>query len=223
MVGLPTKKGCPRMHSYRSLWLAAVTVLAGAVLMGCSTGPSLPPASNISAAASSTPASEYIIGPGDVLDIFVWHNTDLTRQMPVRPDGRISMPLIGDMTAVGKTPVQLAGELQVKLKPFVNDPLVTVIPTSFVGLFTRQIRVVGEAIQPRAIPFRSNMTVLDVMIEVGGLTKYADGDRAVLVRATSGKQQSYQVHLDSLVRDGNVSQNVDMQPGDILIIPQRFF
>ena len=169
-------------------------------------------------------AQEYIIGPGDVLDIFVWHNADLTRQMPVRPDGRISMPLVGDTLVVGKTPAALSAELQDKLKPYIIEPLVTVIPTSFVGLFTRQIRVIGEASQPRALPFRSSMTVLDVMIEVGGLTRYADGDRAVLVRqGPGGQQQSYRVRLDSLIHDGDIAQNVDMQPGDILIIPQRSF
>jgi polysaccharide export outer membrane protein len=168
-------------------------------------------------------AQEYVIGPGDVLDIFVWRNSDLTRQIPVRPDGRISMPLVGDTLVVGKTPAVLAAELQDKLKAFIQDPLVTVIPTSFVGLFTRQIRVIGEASQPRALAYRSSMTVLDVMIEVGGLTRYADGDRAVLVRQAAGQQQSYRVRLDTLIRDGDISQNVDMQPGDILIIPQRLF
>jgi len=178
-----------------------------------------------SMAATNLPtAQEYVIGPGDVLDIFVWHNADLTRQMPVRPDGRIAMPLVGDTIVVGKTPAALSAELQDKLKPYIIDPLVTVIPTQFVGLFTRQIRVIGEASQPRALAYRSSMTVLDVMIEVGGLTRYADGDRAVLVRqGTGGQQQSYRVKLDSLVRDGDITQNVDMQPGDILIIPQRLF
>jgi polysaccharide export outer membrane protein len=117
----------------------------------------------------------------------------------------------------------MAAELQDKLKPYIIDPLVTVIPTQFVGLFTRQIRVIGEAAQPRALPYRSSMTVLDVMIEVGGLTRYADGDRAVLVRQGTGGQQSYRVKLDTLIKDGDITQNVDMQPGDILIIPQRFF
>ena len=174
---------------------------------------------------SAAPAdtANYRIGPGDVLNVFVWHNTDLSAQMPVRPDGRISLPLIGDIVAAGTTPTDLAAQIQDKLKAYVKDPLVTVIPTQFVGLFTRQVRVIGEAVQPRAIPYSASMTALDVMIAVGGLTKYADGNRAVLVRAIDGKQQSYQVHLDSLVRDGDVSQNVALQPGDILIIPQRFF
>jgi len=201
--------------------LSALCIGGLMLLAGCARGPTLP-----SATADAGPpeaSSQYVIGPGDVLDIFVWHNTDLTRQIPVRPDGRISMPLIGDALAVGKTPTALAAELQDQLKPYVKDPLVTVIPVQFVGLFTRQIRVVGEAVQPKALAYRSKMTALDVIIEVGGLTKYADGDRAVLVRNTNGQQQSYTVHLDSLVRDGDVSQNVAMAPGDILIIPQRFF
>ena len=168
-------------------------------------------------------AAEYIIGPGDTLDIFVWHNADLSRTMPVRPDGRIGMPLVGETVAVGKTPAALAAELQDKLMPFVVDPLVTVIPTQFVGLFTKQIRVIGEAAMAKAISFRTAMTTLDVLIEVGGLTRYADGDRSVLVREVNGKQTSYRVRLDSLIRDGNIGANVDMQPGDILIIPQRYF
>lgn len=133
------------------------------------------------------------------------------------------MPLIGDVVAAGKAPMALADEIKEKLKPFIKDPIVTVTPTQFFGPVARQIRVIGEAAQPRAIPFSANMTVLDVMIAVGGLTKYADGDRAVIVRVENGTQQTYHVHLDGLIRDGDVTQNVAMQPGDILIIPQRFF
>jgi len=201
---------------FQALWLAFMVLLAGCA----GRGTPLP-----SSTAYTTPptTSEYVIGPGDVLDVFVWHNADLTRQMPVRPDGRIAMPLVGDTVAVGKTPQVLSAEIQDKLKPYIRDPLVTIIPTQFVGLFTRQIRVIGEAAQPRALPYRSSMTALDVMIEVGGLTRYADGDRAVLVRQVNGQQQSFRVRLDSLVRDGDITQNVDMQPGEILIIPQRFF
>lgn len=203
--------------SFQAIWLAALTFLAGCANVG--------PISSVPAASGGNPqnASEYIIGPGDALDIFVWHNPDLTRQMPVRPDGRIAMPLVGDIVAVGKTPQALASEVQDKLMPYIKDPLVTVIPTQFVGLFTKQIRVIGEAAQPKALSFRSSMTALDVMIEVGGLTKFADGDRAILVRQVNGKQESYRVKLDALIRDGDIKQNVDMQPGDILIIPQRYF
>jgi polysaccharide export outer membrane protein len=202
---------------FQALWLAALVFLAGCAGVG--------PTSSVSPTAGTNPqsTSEYVIGPGDTLDIFVWHNADLTKQMPVRPDGRIAMPLVGDTVAVGKTPAALSAEIQDKLKPYIRDPLVTVIPTGFVGLFTRQVRVIGEASQPRALPFRSSMTALDVMIEVGGLTKYADGNRAVLVRNVDGKQQSFRLRLDSLIRDGDINQNIDMLPGDILIIPQRFF
>jgi polysaccharide export outer membrane protein len=203
--------------------MKAVAVACLFVLTACSSGPrtsGLPP---LTASMTSPDASQYAIGPGDVLDIFVWHNADLTRQIIVRPDGAISMPLIGDAVAVGRTPTALAMDIQERLKPFVRDPLVTVIPVQFVGLFTRQIRVVGEALAPKALPYSSQMTVLDVMIEVGGLTKYADGNRTVLVRMVDGKQQSYTLALDSLVRDGDVTKNVAMAPGDILIIPQRFF
>jgi polysaccharide export outer membrane protein len=203
---------------FQALWLALTLFLAA-----CNSTPTATLAPSMAVTNLPT-AAEYVIGPGDVLDIFVWHNNDLTRSIPVRPDGRISMPLVGDTLVVGKTPAGLAAELQDKLKPYIIDPLVTVIPTQFVGLFTRQVRVIGEAAQPRALPYRSSMTVLDVMIEVGGLTRYADGDRAVLVRqAAGGTQQSYRVRLDSLIKDGDITQNVDIQPGDVLIIPQRTF
>jgi polysaccharide biosynthesis/export protein len=203
----------------RALILYAAVALAA----GCSEERTLPPAALSVSPASYANVSDYRIGPGDQLKIVVWHNADLSGEVPVRPDGRISMPLVGDAVAAGKTPMDLADELGNKLKPYIKDPLVTVTPTQFVGPIARQIRVIGEAVQPRAIPYSSNMTVLDVMIAVGGLTRYADGDRAVIVRVENGKQQTYHVHLDGLIRDGEVSQNVAVQPGDILIIPQRFF
>src|SRR5262245_9894009 len=195
------------------------------VVVGCGNVDQLPAsvAAGQRIASTQNAAAQYVIGAGDVLDIFVWHNADLSRQMPVRPDGRIAMPLLGDTVAIGKTPGQLASEIQDKLRAYIRDPLVTVIPIRFVGTFARQIRVIGEAGRPQAIPYRSSMTVLDVMIQVGGLTRYADGDRAVLVRQVNGEQTTMRVRLSSLVRDGDIEQNVDMQPGDILIIPQRFF
>ncbi|HEY1614627.1 MAG TPA: XrtA/PEP-CTERM system exopolysaccharide export protein [Rhizomicrobium sp.] len=197
--------------------------LAALVLSGCSDEQVLPAVGITASTASYENASDYRIGPGDNVNVVVWHNADLSGQIPVRPDGRISMALLGDIVAAGKTPMELAKEIQEKLKPFVKDPLVTVTPTQFVGPIARQIRVIGEAVQPRAIPYSSNMTVLDVMIQVGGLTRYADGDRAEIVRLVGGIQKTYHVHLDGLIRDGDVAQNVAMQPGDILIIPQRFF
>ncbi|MGH6878577.1 MAG: XrtA/PEP-CTERM system exopolysaccharide export protein [Rhizomicrobium sp.] len=203
----------------RALALFVVTIFA----VGCSSEATLPTAAITPSATSYSTAADYRIGPGDQLNVVVWHNADLSGQVPVRPDGRISIPLVGDVVAAGKTPMALADEIKDKLKPYIKDPLVTVTPTQFVGPIARQIRVIGEAVQPRAIPYSSNMTLLDVMIAAGGLTRYADGDRAVIVRVVNGVQKTYHVHLDELIRDGDVSQNVAMQPGDILIIPQRFF
>lgn len=203
----------------RALALCAAIPLA----TGCTEEITLPTAAVGASSASYANGSDYRIGPGDLLNVVVWHNAELSGPVPVRPDGRISIPLVGDVVAAGKTPMDLANELKDKLKPFVKDPLVTVTPTQFVGPIARQVRVIGEAAQPRAIPYSSNMTLLDVMIAAGGLTRYADGDRAEIVRNENGVQKTYHVHLDSLIRDGDVSQNVAIQPGDILIIPQRFF
>jgi polysaccharide export outer membrane protein len=166
---------------------------------------------------------EYRIGPGDSLEITVWHNQDLSGKVVVRPDGGISMAIIGDVVATGKTPTQLAKDLQDKLKNYVQNPIVTVSPTEFVGPTARQIRVIGEAAEPKALPYKTNMTLLDVVIEIGGLSRYADGGRAVIVRVEKGVQKTYRVDLDGLVRDGDIEKNVAMQPGDVLIIPQRFF
>jgi polysaccharide export outer membrane protein len=174
--------------------------------------------------AGGTPATApYRIGPGDRLRVFVWGNPGLSDEVPVRPDGRISTPLLEDVVAADKTPAELARELEQELSAFVADPLVTVIVTDFVGPFTQQVRVVGEAAEPQAIPFRDDMTMLDVMIAVGGLTEFAAGNRATLVRTADGKEQQYRVRLDDLVRDGDISANVAMRPGDVVIIPETFF
>lgn len=207
-----------------NMYLRALALCAAfSMLTGCSDELTLPPVGITASTASYENSSDYRLGPGDVVNVVVWHNTDLSSQVPVRPDGRISMPLLGDVVAAGKTPMDLAKEIKDKLKPYVKDPLVTVTPTQFVGPIARQVRVIGEAVQPRAVPYSSNMTLLDVMIAVGGLTRYADGDRAVIVRLEKGTQKTYHVHLDGLIRDGDVSENVALEPGDVLIIPQRFF
>jgi polysaccharide biosynthesis/export protein len=147
----------------------------------------------------------------------------LTSTVPVRPDGRISVPLVEDMPAVGKTPTILARDIEQVLKQYVQEPIVNVIVTGFVGPFGQQIRVVGEAAKPQAIAFRANMSLLDVMIDVGGLTRFAAGNRAVIVRKVEGKDQEQRVRLDDLIKDGDVSANVRVLPGDILIIPQSYF
>lgn len=199
---------------FRAAGLTAVLVVAG-----CHNAPPLPPAPP----ASALPSNEYIIGPGDKLTIFVWRNPELSISVDVRPDGRLSIPLVEDVVAIGKTPTQLARELEQRLSKYIKEPVVTVIAQGFVGPFSEQVRVIGEAAEPRALPYRTDMTVLDAMIEVGGLTRYAAGNDSVIVRTANGKQFTYAVHLDSLIRDGDVSSNVALQPGDILIIPERLF
>lgn len=173
--------------------------------------------------SSPSSSTQYIIGPGDALKIFVWRNPDLSTDVPVRPDGRISIPLLDDIDCTGKTPTQLSAEIETKLKKFVTDPRVTVIVTSFYGAYDEQVRVVGEASQPKAIPYKSHMTVLDAMIEVGGLTQFASGNRATIVRRINGQETSINIRLADLLKDGDVSANVDLRPGDIIIIPQSFF
>ena len=173
----------------------------------------------------AAPASQtnYIIGPGDSLQVFVWKNPELSTSVPVRPDGRISIPLVEDIECAGKTPTQLARDVEERLKKYVVDPIVTVIVHGFVGPYTEQIRIVGEAAQPKALPYRANMSVLDAMIEVGGLGKAASGNRATLVRRVNGQQTSTRIRLADLLKDGDLSANTALQPGDIIIIPQTFF
>lgn len=170
-------------------------------------------------------ADEYIIGAGDQLSVFVYRNPDLSEGgVAVRPDGRISTPLIEDIVAAGKKPKELARELEKRLAKFIQDPNVTVIVRSFVGPPDRQVRVIGEATDPIAIPFRDHMTLLDVMIATRGLTKFAAGNRAAIVRVDpDGKRRSINVRLNDLIRDGDISQNIEMTPGDTLIIPQSWF
>jgi polysaccharide biosynthesis/export protein len=199
--------------------IRAMTAAIALVVSGCGGAPPLPSAPP----ASSLPSAEYRIGPGDSLNIFVWRNPELTVTVPVRPDGRLSIPLVEDVVAIGKTPTALAREFEKRLAKYVKEPLVTVIAEGFVGPIPDQIRVIGEAAQPRALPYRADMTVLDAMIAVGGLTRYAAGNDSVIVRTVNGEQNTYSVHLSSLIRDGDVASNVALEPGDILIIPQRLF
>jgi polysaccharide export outer membrane protein len=196
-------------------------LLAAAVLStaGCGGAPELPPAPP----ASSLPSAEYRIGPGDSLNIFVWRNPELTVTVPVRPDGRVSIPLVEDVVAIGKTPTSLAREYEQRLGKYIREPLVTVIVSGFVGPIPDQVRIIGEASQPRSLPYRADMTVLDAVIAVGGLTRYAAGNDSLIVRTVNGVQTTYAVHLRDLIRDGDITSNVALQPGDILIIPQRLF
>lgn len=170
------------------------------------------------------PTSEYVIGPGDHLQVFVYDAPTLSAgDTPVRPDGRISMPLVPEMVAAGKTPLQLSKDIAEVMKTYIKDPNVSVIVHSFVGPMARQIKVIGEATDPIALPYSDHMTVLDVMISAKGLTRYAAGNSAIIVRKVDGKQVTIKVRLYDLIKQGDVSQNVEMRPGDTLIIPQSFF
>jgi polysaccharide export outer membrane protein len=192
-----------------------------ALATSCSTAPA--PKNIASSAPVVADASEYVIGPGDVLEIFVWQNPDLSVTVPVRPDGRISVPLLQDVEAAQKTPPQLAQDISKGLTEFVQRPEVTVIVKEFIGPYSQQVRVIGEAVKPQAIPYRARMSVLDVMIAVGGLTQFAAGNRAIIVRRVGDREEELPVNLDSLLKDGDISANVQVMPGDILIIPQSWF
>ena len=165
----------------------------------------------------------YLIGPGDGLNIFVWRNPDLSRSVTVRPDGRVSIPLVEDLEVTGKTPTKLARQIEKELSVYVKDPIVTVIVSGFLGPYSQQVRVIGEASQPRALPYRENMTLLDLMIAVGGLTEFASGNRSKITRIVDGQQKQIEVRIDDLIKDGDISANVDLLPGDILIIPESWF
>jgi len=172
-------------------------------------------------AARAHPA--YLIGPGDALQVFVWGNPDLSATVPVRPDGQITLPLVPNMPAAGRTSLEVAKAVEGELKKYVKDPIVSVMITGFKGTYAQQVRVVGEAAKPQALQYNDGMTVMDVMIQVGGMTQFAAGNRAILVRNENGQEAKYQVRIADLMNDGDLSANVAMLPGDILVIPQSWF
>lgn len=199
--------------------LRCFLALSAVALVGCSSAPPLPPAP---ATLPSTLDYTYVIGPGDGLQVTVWRNPELSMGVTVRPDGKVSAPLVEELLAQGKTPQELAREVEKVLGKFVRDPIVTVMVSGFVGPYSEQIRVVGEAAKPQFLSYKNKMTILDVMIAVGGLTDFASGNKATILRTAEGNKQ-YAVRLRDLIRRGDVSANVEMKPGDILIIPQGFF
>lgn len=200
--------------------------VASVTLAGCSgasSAPQLPPASFV--AMQEGPGEEYVIGPLDELTVFVWRNPELGAKVQVRPDGRITTPLITDMPAVGKTPAMLAEDLKLQLSQYINEPIVSVIVNNFSGTFSQQIRVVGATEKPASIPYRANMTLLDAMIAVGGLSEFASGNKARLIRFNrgTGKQQEYALRLGDLLKRGETKANVMLRPGDVIIIPESMF
>lgn len=212
----------PKSHFPALMASAATMALA---LSGCATTePELPPAAFVS--MQEGPSQEYIIGPLDELTIHVWRNPELgAEKIQVRPDGRITTPLVTDMPAVGKTPAMLAEDIRLQLSQYIEDPLVSVIVTKFAGTFSQQVRIVGATEKPASIPFRANMTVLDAMIAVGGLSEFAAANHAKLIRfdKQSGKQRTYGLRLGDLLRKGDSKANVMLQPGDVIIIPESMF
>jgi polysaccharide export outer membrane protein len=196
--------------------VAALTI---GLLTACASYSGAHPPAPVSAATTDY---NYIVGAGDTLNIIVWRNPELSMSVPVRPDGKVSTPLVDELVAQGKTSVEIARAVEKALSQLVRDPVVTVIVSGFVGPYSEQIRVVGEAARPQSLPYTKNMTVLDVMIAVGGLTDFADGNAASITRASEGDKR-YAVRLKDLIKQGDISANVQMKPGDILIIPQGWF
>lgn len=198
---------------------------AGLVLTGCATSnlDSLPPAYLVD--PSEGPGPDYVIGPLDGLSVFVWRNPELSTSVTVRPDGRVSLPLINDLPATGKTSTELAKEIEAQLSEFIQTPIVTIIVSGFQGPFAQQVRIVGKAARPAAIPYRANMTLLDAMIAVGGLAEDAAGNRARLIRfdQETQTQKEYRLKIDSLLEGGKTSANVRIEPGDVILIPQSLF
>jgi polysaccharide export outer membrane protein len=192
------------------------------ILTGCATRssdlPELPQASG-----DAQFSTRYRIAPGDSVQIFVWRNPEVSTTVPVRPDGLLSAPLLEEVPAAGKTPAELARDLEAELSTYLRDPLVTVIVNGFVGTFNEQIRVLGEAAQPRSMLYRDSMTVLDVLVETGGLTQYADGNSSILLRRVDGEMVEYRLRLDDLAQNGDISANIDMRPGDVVIVPEAWF
>ncbi len=204
---------------WRQGWITALLVLAvSAVLSGCAAT-----VKEELGEAGELLDYEYVIGPGDSVNIFVWGNPEVSTTVVVRPDGLISTPLVEDVFASGKTPTQLARDIEEALAKYVRDPLVTVLVGGFIGRFDQQIRVIGEATNPTAIPYRQDMTLIDVLVAVGGVTPFAAGNRAVIVRYVDGLPTRGKVRIDDLIQDGDISANVAMRPGDILIIPEAWF
>ena len=195
------------------MWTAVFAV----ALSGCATKVPMAPAQ-----LAENGDYAYLIGPGDQLNIVIWRNPELSSNVPVRPDGMITTPLVEDIKATNKTPTQLAREIEKALTKYIQDPIVTIIVTGFVGPYSEQIRIVGQASRPQTLPYRQNMSILDVMIAVGGLTDFAAGNRATILRTREGNAQ-YRVRLNDLLQKGDVTANVDMRPGDVLIIPESYF
>jgi polysaccharide export outer membrane protein len=199
-------------------WLAlAALALSALTLGGCASTPAS------TAGMAQAPTPDYLIGPGDSVNIIVWRNPEVSMSVPVRPDGKITTPLVEDLPASGKTSTELARDIEKALAKFIQQPVVTVIVTGFVGTYGEQIRVIGQAAKPQALAYRRDMSLMDVLIAVGGVTEFASGNNASIIRNVDGKMQKMPVRLNDLIKQGDISANVHMRPGDVLVIPESFF
>jgi len=194
-------------------------VLAVAAMAGCSSTPTYPPAP----AQTGDYSWNYLVGPGDSVNVFVWRNPEVSGSFPVRPDGKMTMNLVEDLQASGKTPTQLARDIEKSLSKYIQEPIVTVIVGGGIGPFDQQLRVVGEAAKPQALNYREKMSLIDLMISVGGLTDFAAGNKAYILRTVGDKQERLGVRLEDLLKGGDISANVDMRPGDVLVVPESLF
>jgi len=197
-------------------------IALSSIISGCSS-PTLPPATLHQSTTTDVASYKYLIGPGDVVNIFVWRHPDISGTFIACPDGMITTSLVEDIPVAGKTPTEVARSIEKILATYIRDPNVTVTVNNFVGPFSEQIRVIGEAAQPQAINYTQHMTLLDVMIQVGGLTEFANGNSAILVRVENGKQTQYDIYIEDLIKNGEISANVDVLPGDIIVIPETWF
>jgi polysaccharide export outer membrane protein len=193
------------------------------VMAGCSTKSALPEATTRPSLTTSIDNYKYLIGPGDNVNIFVWRNPEVSGSFTVRPDGMITTSLVEDLQVSGKTPTALAREVEKELSKYIRDPIVTVSVGRFSGPYSEQVRVIGEATSPQAISYQEDMTLLDLMVAVGGITEFANGDGSKLIRVENGIQKEYILNIDRLIKEGDISANVDILPGDILIIPEAWF
>jgi len=201
---------------------AATLIFLAYVISGC-TALTLPPATVHQSNTVDVSSYKYLIGAGDVVNIFVWRNPEVSGTFVVRPDGMITTSLVEDIPVSGKTPTELARAIEEILATYLREPVVTVTVNNFVGPFSEQIRVIGEASEPKSINYTQQMTLLDVMIQVGGLTEFADGNDAILVRVESGVQKQYEIYIEDLIKNGEIGANVDILPGDIIVIPETWF
>ncbi len=211
------------MHRIKHLTAGALVALMASAALAQGTAPAEPPATVAAPAAPAPGVSpNYIIGPGDALQVFVWRNPELTTTVPVRPDGKVSTPLVEDMVAVGKTPSELARDIEKVLSEFVRSPQVNIIVTEPVSIFS-QVKIIGQVTNPQALAYREGMTVLDAVLAVGGLAPFASGNRTKLIRTEDGKRREIKVKLDNVVNKGDLSSNVLLKPGDVLVVPESVF